>query len=151
MTVQETHTQEKGIVLSQMFKGNQNIYIQYNTEFCYVFKQCISKYREVPLIMLGCRSPDLWKVGIYNCSFFDKWSVGWLVGVFFCLRAFLFFLKKSYLEKKDPVCIMVQWLEYSLMELNNWILSPSLTDEVQMYRPTSAETVPNHLIIIQSG
>lgn len=49
--------------------------------------------------MLGCRSPDLWKVAIYNCSFFDKWSVGWLVGVFFCLRAFLFFLKKLSGEK----------------------------------------------------
>lgn len=58
--------------------------------------------------MLGCRSPDIWKVGIYNCSFFDKWSVDWLVGVFFfLLDCFSFFLKKSYLAKKDPVCIMV--------------------------------------------
>lgn len=82
-------------------RKHEYLYMKYNTEFCYVFKQCNSKYREVPLITLGCRSPDLWKVVIYNCSLFDKWSVGcW----FFCLLAFVPFFKKkkTIWRKKKP-------------------------------------------------
>jgi len=76
--------------------------MEYNTDFSYTFKQCSSKYRKVPLITLGCRSPDHWKVDIYNCSLFDKWCEGCL-GFFTCL---ILFKEKKCLERKDTVCIM---------------------------------------------
>lgn len=60
-----------------------------------LFKQNSSKYREVSLISLGCRSLDLW-IDIYKCSLIDK-----LRFIFF-YTCFCFEKKKNISGEKRP-------------------------------------------------
>lgn len=79
---------------------------------------------EVPLITLKRRSPNLWKVDIYSCSLFDKWTVGWFGDflVLFYLLVFwvLFFFKTLSGVKGPPVynCLVVRVLAHGVKELD---------------------------------